>query len=434
MSNIAIKIFTPIKVEQQKKIKISPTLNRIIENSDEIISIKVTIENNSTTPILASEISNIFLCYQLINGTQETPGQRTPIKSDISINSAVTLSIQINLNDLEGDFLLKPCLVQENISWLNDIKTKTIPLQVQPATIKDDAKLAQNRPIVTSKIPFIFNFELTNKCPFSCIMCARTNNMTRPEGIMSLELFKRIIDELVAIKASKEEPMWLHGFGESLSHPEFDKFISYASQQGFNTGLSVNPFMLTNKVATRLLVSEPKNLYLAIDGHDNQSFEEIRGLKNAYDKSIVRLEKFIDLKNKLSPKTKLEIGMIDFELNQESINQMKKKWQNFDPSIKFVAKTFTTWDGSAEDINKLKLNSGPKNIKVTCQYPWTKMTVNWDGKVSPCCFDYNKKHVLGDLNTHSIVDIWNSEKMQELRAEFKSNKVKNSLCKNCENL
>jgi len=42
--------------------------------------------------------------------------------------------------------------------------------------------------------PIFLIIEPTNNCNFDCIMCPRPN-MTRPIGNMSLDLFKKIIDE-----------------------------------------------------------------------------------------------------------------------------------------------------------------------------------------------------------------------------------------------
>lgn len=95
----------------------------------------------------------------------------------------------------------------------------------------------------------IFNIELTNRCPFKCIMCARTHNMTRAQGLMDFDLFRKVIDEYV--QDSPEQAMgsecWMHHFGESLVHPEFDHFIAYASARGVFTALSLNPLCLTSR-------------------------------------------------------------------------------------------------------------------------------------------------------------------------------------------
>ena len=44
--------------------------------------------------------------------------------------------------------------------------------------------------------PKIYNLETTNHCPYKCIMCPRTYDMTRPLGHMDFELFKDIVDQL----------------------------------------------------------------------------------------------------------------------------------------------------------------------------------------------------------------------------------------------
>jgi MoaA/NifB/PqqE/SkfB family radical SAM enzyme len=115
--------------------------------------------------------------------------------------------------------------------------------------------------------------------------------MTRPKGDMEFETFSRVIDELVAVNPGHagDSEVWLHGFGESTVHPRFAEFMRYATDRGVNACLSVNPLMLTPKVGRELLDARPGTLYLSLDGHDNQSFEQIRGLAEVYDKSKERL-------------------------------------------------------------------------------------------------------------------------------------------------
>src|ERR1700752_1936652 len=59
-------------------------------------------------------------------------------------------------------------------------------------------KKTAKRDVVTDKSWRLFNVELTIRCPFKCVMCARTNNMTREEGLMSLEDFKLAAGQFVA--------------------------------------------------------------------------------------------------------------------------------------------------------------------------------------------------------------------------------------------
>jgi uncharacterized Fe-S cluster-containing radical SAM superfamily enzyme len=126
----------------------------------------------------------------------------------------------------------------------------------------------------------------------------------------------------------------LHDFGESLTHPDFDRFINYASGLGFKTALSINPFMLTDDIADRLLSSGIHTLFISLDGHDDESFHQIRGLPNAYEKSVERLEKFLVKRKKLGAVQHIELSMIDFAMNRESISEKKEYWSKHSDTSK----------------------------------------------------------------------------------------------------
>ncbi|MBP2233372.1 radical SAM protein with 4Fe4S-binding SPASM domain [Azospirillum agricola] len=303
-------------------------------------------------------------------------------------------------------------------------------------TLSSEARSATDPTLIGR--PFsVFNIELTNRCPFKCVMCARTNNMTRLQGVMDFALFRKIIDEYVDAnpKRAASSECWLHHFGESLVHPDFDRFIAYASARGVFTALSLNPLLLKRPLALALLRADPGKLYFSLDGHDDASFEKIRGVKDAYEPSVRNLLNFLALKKSFGSKVKVFVSMIHFGLNEGSIDRMREYWSNMDGVDHFLDKEFITWDGNAQDVNKLEGYSPiPQKDHVTCQFPWDKMTVTWDGDVVPCCYDYDKRYVLGNALRQSLSEIWNGEPMRRLRQEFLDNQVDNPLCRNCEYL
>ena len=289
--------------------------------------------------------------------------------------------------------------------------------------------------------PFgLFNIELTNRCPMKCVMCPRTNHMTREQGFMDIRLFKKIIDELSGTNASfhNDKVVWLHHFGESLLHPQFDSFIRYAADKEIRTGLSVNPVMLNGKNIKSLLESGLHILYLSLDGHDDESFLKIRGIEHMYEKSHRQVLDFLKYKKENPCNMKIILSMIDFSLNEESIAAVKDEWESHDQIDGFLMKNYTTWDGAISEIKALAPESAAEktrdNSAATCSFPWENMTVTWDGDVVPCCFDYNKKLVLGNALNHTLSHIWNDLPMQALRNEFLTGRVANSLCRCCEQL
>lgn len=288
------------------------------------------------------------------------------------------------------------------------------------------------------KTPFaVFNIELTNHCPFRCVMCPRTYNMTREQGFMSFEVFQRIIDQLVEANPvyARDHGVWLHHFGESLVHPEFDRLVTYAASRGVSPGLSVNPLMLAPKVAERLLAAKPAKLYLSLDGHDDDSFARIRGVEGAYQKSVERLLAFLEMKRIHSPLTRIILSMIHFDANIESIEKMRTFWGGIEGIDQFLDKPFTTFDGNTPEVATLNHRERTlDNSPVKCRIPMQSVTITWDGDVVPCCFDFDKRYILGNVLSEPLSDIWNGQMLRSLRIEFLSNIVENSLCRNCESL
>ena len=302
------------------------------------------------------------------------------------------------------------------------------------------ARKTSGRSTVSTDRWRLFNVELTNRCPFKCIMCARTNNMTREEGLMDLEVFKRVVDEYASSNTDAGgEVVWLHHFGESLVHPDFAKFVRYAADKGLRPAMSINPLMLTPAVSKELLGSGIAFLNMSLDGHDDASFFAIRGVKNAYEKSKANLHEFLKMKVETGNKVHVALSMIDFSMNKESIASLESYWKAQPGIDEFTAKEFRVWNGDAADVNKFAEHQVDnterrKTCKVACNVPWEKMSVAWDGDVVPCCYDYDKKYVLGSVKSQKLEEMWNGPEMQRLRKEFLDNDVRNPLCRSCPEL
>ena len=61
------------------------------------------------------------------------------------------------------------------------------------------------------------------------------------------------------------------------------------------------------------------------------------------------------------------------------------------------------------------------------------MSICWDGTVVPCCFDFFKTYILGNVNQKTLKEIWNDKPMIQLRHSMLNNTYMsfNKLCKDC---
>jgi len=303
-------------------------------------------------------------------------------------------------------------------------------------TIYPIIRRRQNKQIEAGiKKPVLMGIELTNECPFSCVMCVRTEGMKRATGHMSEELFKKIIDDYVGFNpdAARNSELTMTHFGESLSNPIFSQLIRYAVDSGCgNTLLSINPLLLTKPVQKKLLESKIHKIHFSLDGHDDASFEKIRGVKNAYGRSKENLLEFIALVRSENAPIYLRLGMVDFGLNKDSISKMREYWGTVGLDEVWV-KPAEAWSGLVESVNThVKfIPRTSRRIVPTCGQPFNGTTITFNGKAVACCSDHDDILVLGDLNTQTLQEVFVGEPYRRLRGEFLSGKVQNRLCKSC---
>jgi radical SAM protein with 4Fe4S-binding SPASM domain len=257
--------------------------------------------------------------------------------------------------------------------------------------------------------------------------------MTRALGYMDMNLFRRIIDQQIADNPEcrgKQSGLCLHHFGESLLHPAFDEALAYACGNGLDAGMSCNPFALSRDKAVRLFRAKPAWLLLALDGHDDRSFELLRGMPNAYGQTLANTLEALNCWQKYSPGTRLQLSVVDNPAYPGIVEEVAHFWkENY--GIEVFRKPFSTWTGVDQDINSMRKNT-PAKRRLPCATPWERLSVAFDGTIIPCCRDYNNIYSLGNASTDSLLSVWNSEKMQCIRSEVRSGMVVNTLCRNCE--
>lgn len=297
-------------------------------------------------------------------------------------------------------------------------------------------KARRGRILDTDNPPRIVGLELTNRCPMRCVMCPRTQHMTRPLGDMAYDVFVKVIDEYAPLLSNSERLqrlICLHGFGESLLHPEFNRCIAYATSKGMRVLLSVNPLVLTEDRADKLLSSGVAALIVSMDGCDDESFAAIRGVSNAYEESKKRLFHLLAEKEAKRLTFPVYLQILDLPPFRRQTREGIRFWEG-EKRVKVIVKPPINWNGSCDDVNfvlgRSRLERMPSRIY--CNAPWNgQLSVLWNGDVVPCCNDFNGIYVLGNVTQQSLSDIWHGGRMRKLREEFISGHVTNALCRNC---
>lgn len=280
-----------------------------------------------------------------------------------------------------------------------------------------------------SYYPHIHQIEPTNHCPYTCVMCPRTENMSRGTGFMNMNLYYKIIDEIISFdEKTKNKEIELFHFGESLIHPQLPEMISYASSKNLKITLSLNPPSLSQTKIEKIIEANPCKIILSIDSHDNKSYKEIRGDKADFDKALENIAALAFEHKKQNSFSLIIVRLISMSINKDSFELLRTSLSSFD-NIQVESRDFFPWT----EERLVDLGVVPKwSSFMPCKFPWDYLVIQWNGDVVGCCRDYNGHNNMGNVLDSSLLDIWNSERYASFRKEHIEGIFENNdFCKNC---
>jgi len=248
--------------------------------------------------------------------------------------------------------------------------------------------------------PDTVRLESTNFCNSKCVFCPRAC-MTRPQGIMSMELYKKVVDECAALKVKRVQ---LHNFGEPLIDKLVPEKVAYAKQVGIPiTVMITNGSLMTEDVSRQLIEAGLDKVEISLDAGGKEVYEATRvGLK--YDVVERNVENLVKIRNSLGKKKPFVTLLFIYRGNLEELAKFNARWNGI--ADERIATNIHNW--GTEDPHRV-LGYYP------CHRLWSSFTVLWDGRVALCCMDSDGKMILGDMNTQTIMEIWNNDRYQHIR-------------------
>ena len=269
-------------------------------------------------------------------------------------------------------------------------------------------------------------------------MCPRgePDIMERSLGTMSDDLFHKILDEVEFY--SQTEPCWFHWFGEPLMHPRLFDQIAYAKSHGVpNLGISTNATLLNAERAQALLDSGLDTILIAVDGASKEVYERTRISSTfTFEQVCENVRRFLDLK-KTQGRTRphVQLSIIVMEDTKTQLEDFKKTWTAAGAN-EILFKPFVTWGNQDTQFVELASSDTKKRLQsqirdFPCFFLWKSLVIAWDGRVVPCCYDFDATATMGDLKTQSIREIWNGEAYVNLRKMELAGKNQTPLCASC---
>lgn len=258
--------------------------------------------------------------------------------------------------------------------------------------------------------------EITSICNLSCGMCPYVS-MERKKEHMPLNYLHKIHK---IVRENNLKVRWLHEMGEPLLYPNLKEALNLFPE----AMLSTNGILLENEKAKIVLESKISTVRICIDTINKENYKILR--RGGDFERVVRNTKNF-LEEAKDKDIRIEIQkMVSKITKNEKIKEFKdffqiEKYKN----VKIIEKTCEGLD-TTEETNLHKkyagcFQGGPFN--------WLIFLSN--GKITHCCYDYEGKQEIGNIN-QPFEEIIQSPVLEEIKKAFSEKNFKKfPVCANC---
>lgn len=288
--------------------------------------------------------------------------------------------------------------------------------------------------------PIKIGIEPTTSCNLRCPECpSGLRSFTRPTGMLTLEHFKSMTDELHRDLIY----MLLYFQGEPYLNTAFLDMAAYAASKRIYVATSTNGHYLNDENSRKTVESGLQELIVSIDGATQATYEAYRiggnlqkvkdGVRNlvAWREKLGSRTPYIILQFLVVGPNEHEIADIQAmgkELGVDKVTLKTAQIYEFEKGSPLIPQNeaYSRYRKGADGQYTLK-----NKLLNQCWKLWMGAEITWDGRVLPCCFDKDAQYLMGKLGDRPFRDIWHDEAYQNFRASVVRSRKEIDICTNC---
>lgn len=295
--------------------------------------------------------------------------------------------------------------------------------------------------------PFTVLLEPSSLCNFRCVQCfqslADDGYFRSTRGHMPLERWVRVLDQLRAWPGARLKVLKLALYGEPLLNPAFGEMLrlARAADVAERIEITTNAALLSRRLAEVLVAERLDYVRVSIYGVDPDRHRAVTG--SAFDVGTIHENLRVLQQVKQSAAAErpfVSVKMLDAygpendrfmeryrDVADELYLDKPHDWVGGDGAT-FIRRYYG--GNAAAALTDLASDRSPR---VACPMSFTTMAVRSNGDVAPCCVDYPGGTNLGNVETHSLQEIWHSpawRAFQEL--QLANRRRENRSCATCQ--
>jgi radical SAM protein with 4Fe4S-binding SPASM domain len=255
--------------------------------------------------------------------------------------------------------------------------------------------------------PLHVDIELSSACNLRCPMCPTVTEQFKTgvdRKLMAFPLVKKIIDEIGPAGVYSIRLSWI---GEALMHKQFIQSVRYAKEKGIKevSTLTNGQKLLDKEFCRKLVEAELDWITVSIDGVD-ETYEAIR-----HPITFPQIcEALANLRDERARQGKVKPAMKIQGVWPAVKKDLEKYLNTFSPLVDLIY---------TNPLVDYLHNDDPDSIdyipNFTCYQPFQRLVIRSNGDCVMCSNDDLGEHVIGDLNTQSVKEVWRGPAMQKIR-------------------
>ena len=237
-------------------------------------------------------------------------------------------------------------------------------------------------------------------------------------------LFEKIINESSGLGLKN---IGIAGFGEPLCDPNILKKVEYAKRTNGTLNIQMtSTLFLLNEKHIECFLENLDTIHVSFYGMSSNTYEKIHGGGLKFEVSKENILRLIE-KKKLAKSKKPSIVMrylLD-EINENEMSKFVTFWEPLVDEVMVWKPHNYLYGRRYREINI--------RTKESCDRPFTNMWYfDIEGRVTMCCFDFNKDLEVGNVKYQTIKEILLGEKLKNLRDSHWQGKYDGLICKSCD--
>jgi MoaA/NifB/PqqE/SkfB family radical SAM enzyme len=185
--------------------------------------------------------------------------------------------------------------------------------------------------------------------------------------------------------------------------------VSIAAEAGLWVMINTNAVALSADLSRKLLTAGLSDIFFSFDSPYPKEYEAIR-VGADYRRVLDNIAAFMAIKDELGLKHVQTRASMVLDEDSVNLNEVKSDYIKLFRDLKVAEIGFGLPTVMDRDYSALP---APDNF--VCPDLFRRMFIFNDGWCGPCCGDWERRLLVGNVTQETIADIWNGQAYQKLR-------------------